>query len=77
MRVVHEIERPDLIEPPWGDHRLAKARRHPASRAPRQIQAQRPIHAVHPLVIPRVAVKPESVKTFPKPPSPVIGDECL
>ena len=56
-RVAHEIERPDLVEHRRGDERLAQPRRHPTFRAPRQIQAQRAVHAMDPLVVPRVPVE--------------------
>ena len=70
-------KRPDLIEPTGCDQRLAKARRHPASRAPRQIQAQRPIHAMHPFVIPAVTIQPHPVVALPEAPATVLSHEPL
>ena len=76
-RVVHEVDRPDLIESRRRDQRLAKPRRHPPPRPPRQIQPERAVHAMHPLVIPRMAVEPHPVEALPEAPAPVLGDESL
>ncbi len=55
-RVVHEVERPHLVQACGRDQDLPKARRYPAARPPWEIQAQRAVHAMDALVIPRVAI---------------------
>ena len=58
---MHEVERPDLVEPVRRHKGSTHARRTATSGPPRQVQAEGVIHAVDPFVIPPVAVKAQPV----------------
>ena len=58
---MHEVERPDLVEPVSCHEGSTRARRNATSGPLRQVQAEGVIHAVDPSVIPPVAVKAQLV----------------
>ncbi len=59
----HEIEGPRLVEACRGDEGLAETRGDAPSRAPRQIEPQRAVHAVHAFVVPAVPGPAQAIVT--------------
>ena len=54
----HEVERPRLIQDRWGHERAPHPMREAPFRASWQIEPQRAVHAMHPLVVPPIAFEP-------------------
>ena len=51
----HEVERPRLIQDRWGHERAPHSMGDAPFRTSGQIEPQRAVHAMNPLVVPRIA----------------------
>jgi len=67
--IVHEVERPGVIELRWGVERLLHPLWKPALRAPRQVEPQRAIHAMYALPVPPVPIEPQAIEALPEAPA--------
>jgi len=66
-RVLHEIDRPDLVRPRRRHQRLRRNGRQSSFPAPRQIEPHPAVHASAPFVIPSVALRAHPVEAQPAP----------
>ena len=73
--IMHEVERPGLIEHRGGIHRLPRPRRHPPLDPPPPHQAQRAVHAPNALGIPRPPEEAESIRQQIAAPPRAFGGE--
>ena len=71
--VSHEIERPGLVQHRWNHERVPHPVWDAAFRPAGQIEPYGAVHAMHPFVIPRVALQPPAAVTLPEAPAPMLG----
>jgi hypothetical protein len=71
--VVHEVEGPGVNQDRRRFHRHQTARGEALLPTAREMQAQRPIHAMDALPVPRVPIEPQAITALPKAPPRVVG----
>src|SRR6266849_1526326 len=76
-RVGHEIEGPGRVQARWREQGLAEARREAPFRPPRQIEPERAVHSMHPLVIPPMPGAAQAIEALPKAPARMPGDHLI
>ena len=75
--VVHEIQRPALVDACACRQRSRLAFRDSALRPARNVQAQLAIHPPDSFVVPRAAIQTQPVEAFPEPPAAVALDHAI
>src|SRR5262249_47083194 len=74
-RVVHEVEGPDAVQRRRGHEGLAQPLRDAALRAAGEMEPPRAVPRMQALGVPGAPVEPESVKTLPEAPAPMLPDD--